>query len=51
MGKRGRLLIEALQDATEARRRSNGGSKRDYAKQLKVGLYMMYADIVVVDQF
>lgn len=36
MGKRGRLLIQAMQDAAEARRRTGGGSKQDYGRVLKV---------------
>lgn len=36
MGIRGRLLIQALEDAKEARRKTGGGSRQDYGRVLKV---------------
>lgn len=39
MGMRGRLLIQALEDAKEARRKTGGGSRQDYGRVLKVRRY------------
>lgn len=42
MGMRGRLLIQALEDAKEARRKTGGGSRQDYGRVLKVSLLCIF---------